>query len=237
MFKNKFMLVLPLLLLIGCSVSVGPTQTESRSVELGNVDSVRVGIQMGVGELNVEGGATNLMDAEFTYNIEAWRPTVEYAQRGDIGELQIAQPSGEINGIPDDEVNYQWDIALQNDVPMDMDVDLGVGESHLTLSGLALQNLLVNTGVGEATIDLSGNWQDSFDATIKGGVGETTIYLPDRVGLRVEANTGLGELVIVGLQREGDSNVYTNDAYGESEVTISLTVDGGIGKIAVQVGK
>ncbi|MCA9954551.1 MAG: hypothetical protein H6657_31645 [Ardenticatenaceae bacterium] len=237
MFKNKFMLVLPLLLLIGCSVSVGPTQTESRSVELGNVDSVRVGIQMGVGELNVEGGATNLMDAEFTYNIEAWRPTVEYAQRGDIGELQIAQPSGEINGIPDDEVNYQWDIALQNDVPMDMDVDLGVGESHLTLSGLALQNLLVNTGVGEATIDLSGNWQDSFDATIKGGVGETTIYLPDRVGLRVEANTGLGELVIVGLQREGDSDVYTNDAYGESAVTISLTVDGGIGKITVQAGK
>ena len=240
MKKHKIFFALPLLLLlIGCinSVAVGPTQTDSQSVELGDVDSVRVDIRMGVGELNVVGGATNLMDAEFTYNIEDWRPDVDYRQRGSIGELEVSQPSGEINGIPDDDVKYSWDIALQNGVPLDMDVDLGVGESSLDLSGLALQGLVVDTGVGAATIDLTGDWQDSFDVKINGGVGETTVYLPENVGLRVSANTGIGSLVVNGLQREAGTDVYTNDAYGEAEVTIQLEIDGGIGEITVQVGR
>ena len=238
MKKFTYILALPMLLLfMGCinRVAVGSTQTESQSVELGDVDSVQTEIKMGIGELNIRGGATNLMDAEFTYNIEEWRPEVDYQQRGSIGELQVSQPDGEINGIPDDDVKYRWDIALQNDVPMDMSVDLGVGESDLALDGLALQNLTVNSGVGEATIDLTGTWEESFDVKINGGVGELTVYLPENVGLRVEANTGIGSLVVNGLQRDGD--VYTNAAYGESGVTIMLDIDGGIGEITVQVGR
>jgi predicted membrane protein len=91
--------------------------------------------------------------------------------------------------------------------------------------------------VGEATIDLTGEWQESFDVRINGGVGETTVYLPENVGLRLEADTGIGSLVVNGLQKEGDSNVYTNAAYGESEVDITLDINGGIGQITVQVGR
>lgn len=239
--KNyKTILALPLLLLlIGCinRVAVGPILTDSQSVELGDVDSVQVDIKMGVGELNVDGGATNLMDAEFTYNVEDWRPEVIFEQRGSRGELQISQPQGEINGIPDDEIKYRWDIALQNDVPLDMNVDLGVGESNLNLAGISLQSLNIDTGVGETTIDLTGNWPDSFDVQINGGVGKTTVYLPENVGLRLEAENGIGSLVVNGLQKDGGSGVYTNAAYGESDTTITLDISGGIGEITVQVGR
>ena len=224
-------------LLIGCvnRVAVGPTQTDSQSVELGNAESVQAAIKMGVGQLNIRGGATNLMDAEFTYNVEDWRPEVDYQQRGDIGELQVSQPDAEINGIPDDNIEYRWDIALQNAIPLDLNVDLGVGESELNLSGLALQDLVVDTGVGSAVIDLTGPWQDSFDVRINGGVGETTVYLPENVGLHMAADTGIGSLVVNGLQKDGD--VYTNAAYGNSDVSITLEINGGIGEITVQVGK
>ncbi|WP_420643526.1 toast rack family protein [Candidatus Leptofilum sp.] len=234
-----FMLLGGMFLLVGCinTVAVGPVQTDSQSVELGDVDSVRVEINMGIGELNVEGGAANLLDAEFTYNIEDWRPEVSYEQRGNIGELQISQPDGEINGIPDDDIKYNWDIALQNDVPMDLNVDLGVGESDLTLGGLQLRNLTVDTGVGDVTIDLTGSWQEDLDVNIDGGVGEATIYLPENVGLRVEADTGIGSLVVNGLQREGDSDVYTNESYGDADVNMTLDISGGIGEITVRVGR
>ena len=224
-------------LLIGCvnRVAVGPTQTDSQSVELGNAESVQAAIKMGVGQLNIRGGATNLMDAEFTYNVEDWRPEVDYQQRGDIGELQVSQPDAEINGIPDDNIEYRWDIALQNAIPLDLNIDLGVGESELNLSGLALQDLVVDTGVGSAVIDLTGPWQDSFDVRINGGVGETTVYLPENVGLHMAADTGIGSLVVNGLQKDGD--VYTNAAYGNSDVSITLEINGGIGEITVQVGK
>ncbi len=238
MKKYKLLLTLPLLfLLIGCMdrVDVGATQTDSQSVELGDAESAVVAIQMGVGKLNVSGGATNLMDAEFTYNIETWRPIVDYQQRGRIGELQISQPASEINGIPNSNIKYSWEIALNDDVPLEMDIDLGVGESDLNLGGLTLQSLLIDTGVGKATVDLTGDWQQSFDVTINGGVGETIIYLPEGVGLRVAASTGIGSLVINGLEKDGD--LYTNAAYGDSEVTITLDIEGGIGQITVQVGR
>ncbi len=238
MKKVKLMLALSsVFLLIGCvnRVAVGPTQTDSQSVELGNAESVQAAIKMGVGQLNIRGGATNLMDAEFTYNVEDWRPEVDYQQRGDIGELQVSQPDAEINGIPDDNIEYRWDIALQNAIPLDLNVDLGVGESELNLSGLALQDLVVDTGVGSAVIDLTGPWQDSFDVRINGGVGETTVYLPENVGLHMAADTGIGSLVVNGLQKDGD--VYTNAAYGNSDVSITLEINGGIGEITVQVGK
>jgi hypothetical protein len=192
---------------------------------------------MGIGRLDISSGSANLMDAEFTYNIEDWRPEVLFEQRGSRGELTVSQPEGEINGIPDDDIEYHWSVSLYEDIPMDMNVDLGVGESELNLSGLNLQSLVVDTGVGEATIDLTGEWQEGFDVDINGGVGETTVYLPENVGLRLEADTGIGSLVVNGLQREGDSNVYTNATYGESDVNITLDIDGGIGEITVQVGR
>ena len=239
--KNyKTILMLPLLLLlISCigRVAVGPTLTDTQTVELGDIDSVQGDIQMGVGELDIAGGSANLMDAEFTYNIEDWRPEVLFEQRGSRGELTVSQPDGEINGIPDDDIEYRWQVILYDDIPMDMSVDLGVGESDLNLSGLDLQSLVVDTGVGETTIDLTGDWQDSFDVRINGGVGETTVYLPENVGLRLEADTGIGSLVVNGLQKDGSSNVYTNAAYGESEVDITLDINGGIGEITVQVGR
>jgi len=240
MKKYRFSLMLPIfLLLIGCidRVAVGPTQTDTQSVELGDVDSVQVDIQMGIGELFITGGATNLMDAEFSYNIEDWRPDVDYQRRGNIGELQVSQPGSEINGLPDDDIEYRWEIALKDDIPMNMSVDLGIGESELELAGLALDSLVVDTGVGETTIDLTGNWQDSFDVQINGGVGKTTVYLPENVGLRVEADTGIGSLVVNGLQRDGDRDSYTNAAYGEADVTVMLDISGGIGEITVQVGR
>jgi len=240
MKQYKIILMLSLLfLLIGCinRVDVGPTLTDKQSIELGDIDLAEVAIKMGVGELNITGGATNLMDAEFTYNIEDWRPEVIFEQRNSHGDLQVSQPKGEVNGIPDDDIEYRWEIALRDGVPMDMNVDLGVGESNLNFEGLALQSLMIDTGVGKANIDLTGDWQDSFDVKINGGVGETTVYLPENAGLRVEASTGIGSLVINGLQKEGDSEVYTNAAYGESDVTIRLDISGGIGQITVQVGR
>src|SRR5437899_465773 len=52
--------LLSLLVLVGCSIDVGPTgpdETESRSVDLDRSELVRVQLKMGAGELSVRGGA------------------------------------------------------------------------------------------------------------------------------------------------------------------------------------
>jgi hypothetical protein len=53
------------------------------------------------------------------------------------------------------------------------------------------------------------------------------------VSVRARAQGGLGKINAEGLQREGDS--YVNDAYGSSDVTLDVDVQGGVGEINLKV--
>ena len=59
------------------------------------------------------------------------------------------------------------------------------------------------------------------------------MLLPSEVGVRAKARGGLGKINAEGLQRVGDA--YVNDAYGESEVTLMVDIQGGIGEINLEV--
>ena len=83
------------LTLTGCSLnttSTGPEQHESRSVNLDKSEKVRVALKMGTGELDVQGGAKQLMDGEFTYNVPSWKPEIRYQSSATGGDLVIEQP-------------------------------------------------------------------------------------------------------------------------------------------------
>ncbi len=224
-----------LLALTGCigTVSVGPTQTENQSVERGDADSVRAEIEMGVGELTIGSGSENLMDAAFTFNVEAWRPEVAYEIRRGEGQLAVTQPDvTKIAGIPDDDVTNSWDLRFVNDTPLNLIVDLGVGSSDLVLGDLLLTEANINVGVGETEIDLTGDWRQSAVINVTGGVGSTSIRLPANAGVRVETETGLGSIDVYGLIRNGD--VYTNALYGSSDVELDIHVTGGVGEIRIE---
>jgi hypothetical protein len=187
---------------------------------------------MGAGELNVSGGADALMEADFTYNVADWVPEVSYDVSGDTGELILEQGSGE--GIPaGGEARNEWDLRFNDTVPTDLRVQMGAGESDLDLDSLTLTGLDLQMGAGKTTVDLTGDYGQSLEASIQGGVGEATVLLPSEVGVRASAEGGLGKINASGLQREGDS--YVNDAYGESEVTLEVDVQGGVGQINLEV--
>ncbi len=84
-----------MLLLTGCETAqTGPTQHESSHIELDRSELTRVELKMGAGELNVAGGSAKLADAEFTFNVPAWKPHVEYHSTCVRGDLLIEQPQG-----------------------------------------------------------------------------------------------------------------------------------------------
>src|SRR5205807_1652714 len=84
-------------------------------------------------------------------------------------------------------------------------------------------------GAGKVTVDLRGDWKKDLEATIEGGVGQATIRLPESVGVRVQATSGIGTIRASGLERRGD--YYVNSAYGKSPVTLNLNINKGIGMI------
>jgi hypothetical protein len=218
----------------GCyqGVRVGDLQTKSQTVERGDANAVNAEIQMGAGKLDVSGGASELLEASFTYNVEELDPRATYTN----GRLEV-RDSGVNMGIASladlDEFRNEWDLKLNEDVPMEMKINLGAGPSNLALGALALTSLNINGGAGEITIDLTGTWRNDLDARIAGGLGDLHLTLPREVGVRIEVDPGIGVVDASGLTRDG--NTYTNDAYGVSDATLRIHINGGVGNISADL--
>ena len=224
------------LVLSGCGgARTGELHTESQSVELDDAESVRTELRIGFGRLNLSGGAQQLMEANFSYNVDEWEPEVDY-DGGRQGTLTVQQGGSDGDGfsfLDLDDARNEWDIRLNNGVPTDLSIGMGAGENDLRLGTLALTALDLQMGAGVATVDLTGDWDQDLDARIQGGAGEATLRLPRDVGARVDAEGGIGEINASGLTKDG--NTYTNEAYGSSDTTLSIDFEGGVGQVNLEV--
>jgi hypothetical protein len=222
-------MVVVLLLVFGMSKRGQADSTlehEAQNVDKGAATSVIATLEVPAGELNLNGGATHLLDADFRYTRAEGQPYVDYNVSGQSGQLRITQHGG---GVHMGNNDNDWDLKFANDVPLDLELKMGAGEGNLHMQGIDLTRLEVHMGAGELNLDLTGDRKKDLNAEIHGGVGEVTIRLPRDVGVQVEANGGIGSVEASGLRHNGDE--YVNDAFGKSPVTIHMTVKGGIGQI------
>jgi hypothetical protein len=153
------------------------TQTKTQSVPLSGVKLATVHLQMAAGNLNVHGGATGLMDANFTYAGHAWEPQVRFNPSGGNGELDIDESAQGNNHVTAGHSRNRWDVALNDSVPIDLHTEQGAGKSNLSLASISLKSLHVEVGAGQGVIELSGNWNHDVDVHVEGGVGTVTLEL------------------------------------------------------------
>lgn len=231
---GRGILLLALVALCGCDlnqrrVTIGELHKDSRTVALGGARSVQATLNMKAGELKVAGGAPDLLDGDFTYNVAEWKPEVTYEVNGGVGNLEVTQPGSDASV---GNTRNEWDVRLNSATPTELTVNMGAGRARLTLSGMAVNHFEFNMGAGETTVDLTGNWRKDLSAQIHGGVGKAIVRLPRDVGVHVIARGGLGAINAHDLQKEGDA--YVNELYGKSPITLSVEVEGGVGEIDLE---
>ncbi len=202
---------------------------ETVAIERGKVEMVRMELVMSAGEVSLKGGASKLLEGTLFYNIPSMKPVVRYEDTGFRGHLLIDQ-SGDSSIHIGKNIRNKWELAADNNIPLDLILRMGAGESRLILGEMTLRRVEVNVGAGKMTMDLRGDPQKDYDVEVHGGVGEATIHLPTDIGVSVNARGGLGEIKTSGdLRKDGPS--YVNSAYGKSGVTVRVDVQGGIGQI------
>jgi hypothetical protein len=217
------------LILIGCGPSELPRQREEdRSVELGKAERVRAVINMGAGELRIQGGARKLLESHFVYAGGA-PPEVRYDETGFRGTLTVSQRSAVFAFGPRGKVADRWELMLNDSIPLDLEAKLGAGQGVLDLRGTNLSDLDVDLGAGQVELNLAGEWRRGFEARIRGGVGQADIRLPKSVAIEADAVGGIGEIEAPGFRQSGHR--YTYEPPERSSITIRLNVRGGIGQI------
>jgi hypothetical protein len=214
-------------LLGGCgSVVTGETRNESMSFDLGEATSARVELRMGSGELEVNSGTPKLAEGKFAYNVADWKPVVDY-RAGTTGELKISQPNS--SGSSFGNTVNRWDVKLNGELPLDVTANIGAGEANLVLGKMNVTSVEMNIGAGKVTMDLRGEPKRDYTVQIRGGVGETVVYLPKDAAISAKATKGIGDISTEGLeQRDG---VWINPDRVGAPVTVRLDVKGGVGAI------
>jgi hypothetical protein len=124
-------------------------------------------------------------------------------------------------------------VSLGQGIVYDLSASLGAGDMTIDVSELALSGLHVSVGAGDIDLDMSGDYTSNFDAYIDIDVGDVSITLPSTVGVEVITGTDVGKVTAHGLIAYG--NIYRNEAYGESPITIMIEVDGDVADITLSV--
>jgi hypothetical protein len=185
-------------------------------------------IHIGAGELRLAGGAAELLEAEFLYNVAALKPSVRFEGTGFRRRLLITQGgTGAVGGI----IN-RWDIRLGGQIPLDLVVRCGAGENRLDLREAPVRSLELDLGVGEATVDLRRAWDHDVDAKIKGGIGRAVVLVPADGGVEARASGGIGEINVTGLRKEDGR--WVSEGYSKARARLRLEVAGGIGQIEIR---
>ncbi|WP_160646101.1 toast rack family protein [Chengkuizengella marina] len=235
--KRSFfwIMLVPLLIISGCfSVEVGSLEKDTIEIIKDKSTELEVILDISMGELYVSKGAEEWVEGIIEYNVESLDPEVNYELIQNRGQVIIKQNDGNF-GINIGDVENNWDLKLTNEIPIDLKIDAGVSETELDLRGLKLKNLEVQAGVGDITIDMSGQWEESFNAIISTGVGSSTVILPTDIGVIIEADKGIVAGDFIGLISLGDG-VYVNEAYNASNSHhIKIEADLGIGEVVFKV--
>ncbi|WP_144787939.1 toast rack family protein [Lysinibacillus fusiformis] len=221
--------------LSGCfSFMPNKMQEETILVEMDKAKMLEVDIDLGVGEMNLTGGAKEWVEGKADYNIKKLAPQVNYDVSGDTGEVEIKHKGSTKLGISN--IKNTWAIQLNDDIPMDLTVETGASLANLDLQGLQLEKLDIEAGVGDLTVNLGGDWKKSFKANIETGVGQTTIIVPSKVGVKLTTEKGIGSSNVEGLISKG-KGVYVNEAYDKADVVLDIKSEIGVGDITFKLDK
>lgn len=204
-------------------------QHSDRTVDRDDAKTVNARIKLSAGDLDISGGSSHLLEADFDYRGSFAAPRVDYSLSGSTGNLDITQDNSQRHFSTSSD--NHWTLHLANNVPLELHIDMGAGRGNVRLREMQITDLSLNLGAGQVDLDLTGDRKQDLTADIEGGVGEADIRLPKKVGVVVNAHGGLGTIDTSGLRQDGDE--YVNDAYGKSPVTIRLRVRGGIGRISL----
>lgn len=231
--KNlKFVLIIFGMLGLAAGACVPASSRDLRQsaeeVGLQGADRVEAEVIMGAGELEVKGGASQLLEAVFRYSDKDLLPDVVYrVGENSVGSLRVGQDERPANNFNGSYYN-NWDLRFNNEVSLDLVLALGAGDCSLDLDDVNLRSLVLTMGAGEAEVNLSANSDYDLDVEIQGGVGQLTVNLPPDARIEAEVSGGLGEINLSGLQ--GTDGFYVSDFQGAGPV-IRIKIQAGIGEL------
>ena len=208
-------------------------------VPLGDAQSARVSLSVGAGDLRI--GALPTGDASVLATADATLPNgvslVKTVANHD-GEAELTLATQGRGGSFWPFANHgqrseSLTVSLGNKVPLNLQTNLGAGQSDLDLTNLPIQTLDVNTGGGQTTIHFPIN-ANQTRANIRSGAGQLTLIIPPDTGAYLHTTNGLVSVHVPSDRYTQVADGYQSDNYASAKSQIDIYVQMGVGQVDVQ---
>lgn len=125
------------------------------------------------------------------------------------------------------------DVVLKlNTAPIwNIDMGIGAGEVDFDLSNYKVKNLDIETGAASIDIKL-GDKQENVDVSIKSGVAEVKLAVPESVACEIRMDGGLNSKDFDDFEKIS-SGLYRSKGYSNATKKINIKVDSGLSSLKV----
>ncbi|MBN1617781.1 hypothetical protein JW887_00360 [Candidatus Dojkabacteria bacterium] len=216
------------------------------------VDELNVDISVGEGEFDLGNSGDEYLIVDSSYYKNVGVPKIRTEKNNDSLDIKFWTEKNISSGMID---SPYYDISLgKNELATNLNVDLGAGSGDISFSKLNIKDFNLDIGMGSCSVDLSQTDVNSMDisigmgsaemeldeesipvntSTVEIGAGSLSMDVPERVGIKVIYNIGLGSLEVGGKTLTGDGSYKTNN-FDDAKIQLVLNVDIGTGSIEIE---
>ena len=219
--------------LLSTGVIATGMETAQISQPLGDATRADVSIDPVVGELRLKAApeAANLVEGEIRHGTNE-DIQESFSQEGDTATYNLSTGSGSWGTFPGGwDQSRAWELSLSPGASLTLSADMAVGDSALDLTGLTLDDLNAEVGVGRLKVTLRATGQ--FAAKLSQGVGVVEIVIPAGMAVRIDTDTALaGRQVPDDLVK--DEEVYSSPGYATAANRVEIEASVAIGLLKVR---
>lgn len=214
----------------------GP-QIEGLALQLKGFEDAAVTLHFAGGRLTLGGGAApdELLDGEFQGGV-AHRLNPD----GETARVELRSPNNSRRWR-----DLEWNIALNGDIPMTLDLHPGAAESVIDLTSTRVKRLVVHAGAGRADIRLPAEAGETDVVTtdmvtdmvtsvvIEGGAGPVIVRVPDGAAARIEGGAAVGVLDVDEERFPQVESGHRSADYETAVNRINIDVRPGVGEVKI----
>lgn len=203
-----------------------------KKVPLGNEKELKATIEGGLADIRVaRGTASTIIEAEMAREQdETPSGTVDYSSRGGIGYVSVdLNPEGwegdkkQKKGHGVNLSSSSWKLLYTDAIPISFDIELGLGEGDIDMSGLKVKDFDLSTGASSVRL--------AFNEPNRAAIETMTI----EAGLSKFKAMGLGNANFSRLHFEGGVGKYTLDFHGSLRKEVDVDAEVGLGSLTIVI--
>lgn len=216
--------------------SPGDLRTQSLQAPLEGVQSAQVTIDWSPGENTLNAapaGSANLIEGQVQYYGTLIFDVNTQGTQAEIILDDRFQTTGFFFPFSGEQ---QWNVSLHPNIHYALRLDTGSGRHDFDISGLQLNDFLLDSGSGQVDLSLPAG---DYRATLDGGSGSIQVRLPQEAAVRVELQSGSGRfttgptLQLVSGEAD-DDGVWETSQFTQADQQIILVIDQGSGSITIE---